>query len=503
MPSEMPTTEAPTENQTLRAELDRLKKEIENGEKAKSLAHQDALLKNDTYKTKMVILATASGFLTVGISLVTALATWRSAQASKATAEIAIQNLQAEKARLDADRLNIDTNQKKLEIDLKLASLQTDAANKKRDEAVAALEATKNQIAFAQADLQATKRELATTTSQLDSTKEVVRELTDKQREINDQIDEVRRALGSSVASPASVIAEQRARLDRLEKQASALSISIGSKDAEIATKQVELDRLRAEVSKRATKPAEIVNENYAEVERKSRKAAEIEPNNFQVQYEHGLALQLLGRTTDAVHAYLRALRLRPNDFNSNLNIATAYLQLGEPAQALSYGEHAVQIDSRSGPARITLGTIYATLDRHDDAIVEYRHASELIELSGPLLLNWAESLGKVGRHEEMRNALEQLTQFEPSARAYEKLGSAHFKLRQYADAQAAFTKALDLDPNHFPALNGLGICLLNQYEFSDKSDSLAKQQGVSALRKSLQIERNQPRIVELIARFQ
>lgn len=242
---------------------------------------------------------------------------------------------------------------------------------------------------------------------------------------------------------------------------------------------------------------------NYSMAEQRYGKAAEIEPGNFQAQYKHGLVLQLLERISDAIQAYVRALRLQPDDFNANLNLATAYLQIGEPAQAVRFGERAVQIDGRSAPGRINLGAIYAALDRHADAVVEYQQASELTELSGPLLLNWADSLGKIKRHQEMLNILQQLVKNEPSAMAYERLGAAYFHLRQYVDAQNGFKKAIEIDPNHYPAHNGIGVCLLNQYEFSNKTDEQARQQGVSSLRKSLQIERNQPRIVEILSAYQ
>lgn len=242
---------------------------------------------------------------------------------------------------------------------------------------------------------------------------------------------------------------------------------------------------------------------NYPMAEQRYGQAATIEPGNFQAQYKHGLVLQLLERVAEAVQAYLRALRIEPNDFNGNLNLATAYLQLGEPAQAVRFGERAVQIDSRSAPARINLGAIYAALDRHADAVVEYQQASELTELSGPLLLNWADSLGRVKRHQEMLNILAQLVKTEPSAVAYERLGAAHFYLRQYVDAQSAFKKAVDIDPNHYPAHTGIGVCLLNQYEFSGKTDEIARQQGAASLRRSLQIERNQPEVVKILSTYQ
>lgn len=212
--------------------------------------------------------------------------------------------------------------------------------------------------------------------------------------------------------------------------------------------------------------------------------------------------LQLLNRVNEAVRAYVKALSIKPDDFNANLNLATAYLQLNEPAEALPYGQRAVQLESRNAAARTNLGAIYGGLGRHEEAVIEYQQAAELAELSAPLLINLAESLGKTNRYDEMVNTLRQLVATEPTAVAYERLGFALFRLRQYPDSLAAFRKSIEIDPNHYPALNGIGVCLLCQWEWSKQTDETARAEALRALRRSLQIDQNQPRILELLGRY-
>lgn len=240
----------------------------------------------------------------------------------------------------------------------------------------------------------------------------------------------------------------------------------------------------------------------YASAERRYGRAAQLEPRNFDAQYLHGLTLQLLDRASDAIRAYLNALSIRPDDFNANLNLATAYLQLGEARQALPYAERAVRANGSSAEARTNLGAVYFNLGRFEDAVVEYQQAAELAPLSAPLLLNLADALGKSGRHAEMVNTLEQLVRTEPTAVGYERLGSGLFRLRRYDEALAAFRKSLEIDPNYYPALNGVGVCRLNQYLWSNQSDEAARQEAMQCFRRSLQLERNQPKIVELIGRY-
>jgi tetratricopeptide (TPR) repeat protein len=241
---------------------------------------------------------------------------------------------------------------------------------------------------------------------------------------------------------------------------------------------------------------------DYTSAERRYAEAARIAPNEFDPNYWHGHTLQMLNRITEAVRAYLRALAIRPDDFRANLDLATAYLQLGEDAQAVIYAERAVRIDGTNGPARVNLGAAYANAGRHGEAIEQYEAAAELMPLTPELLLNLAESMGKVGRYEEMAGTIREVLRQRPSATAHERLGSALFRLKDYDGALEAFRAATSADERHYPAWNGIGVCLLNRYLWSDKADLRALDEARNALRRSLQIERNQPRIAELLTRY-
>jgi tetratricopeptide (TPR) repeat protein len=241
---------------------------------------------------------------------------------------------------------------------------------------------------------------------------------------------------------------------------------------------------------------------NLVEAESGYNRAAQLEPGNFRAQYGDGLMLQLLGRIGESVRAYLRALSISPNDFDANLNLATAYLQLGEGSSGLTYAQRAVRLNANSGPARVNLGAIYASLGEHDRAVTEYQQAAELMELTPELLLNLGESLGRTGKYAEMQAVLEQLVQKRASAPAYERLANSLFRQMKYPESLEAFRKALELDANYYPALNGIGVNLLNKYLESDKRDTQSQREAIEVLRRSLQIEPKQPAVVDLLARF-
>lgn len=241
---------------------------------------------------------------------------------------------------------------------------------------------------------------------------------------------------------------------------------------------------------------------NYAKAEPAFGEAAKLEPRNFDAQYKHGLSLQLLSRIADAVRAYLRALAIKPEDFDANLNIATAYLQLGEAGQAVGYGQRAVRLRPDSGPARANLVAVLSTMGKEEEAIVEYQQAAELMELTPDLMLNMAASYGKLGRYPEMQSTLDQLIKIKPTPAAHERLGFSFFRQGNYAKAVENFKAALAIDADYFPALNGLGVCRLNDFLTSNRSNGTAREEALSALRRSLQVEPNQPGVKELVSRY-
>lgn len=230
--------------------------------------------------------------------------------------------------------------------------------------------------------------------------------------------------------------------------------------------------------------------------------AAQVGPDVFEAQYAHGLVLQLMQRFREAIRAYLRALQIDPRNFDANMNVALAFVQVGEAQQGLPYAVRAVRLNPESGPANYNLGVVYSSVGRHDDAITSYRRASEFMGTSPQILMGIADSESALGRYTDSARTMERLLATDPSADAYHRLGSARFRNKEYEASLAAFRKALQHDENHTPALNGVAVCLLNQYLWSEKTDTQALEAAIRAMRRSLRVNRNQPKITELLTRF-
>jgi tetratricopeptide (TPR) repeat protein len=168
----------------------------------------------------------------------------------------------------------------------------------------------------------------------------------------------------------------------------------------------------------------------------------------------------------------------------------------------LPFARRAVALDATNGPARANLGAALASLNRHAEAIKEYQAAAERMDLTPPLLLNLADSLGKTQRFREMATTLEQLVEIDPSAQAFERLGFARFKLELYNDAIDSFRRSLSLDQTHYPALNGVGVCMLNQWILSNQQNPEMLREAIESLRDSIRINSQQPRVIDLINRY-
>ncbi len=241
---------------------------------------------------------------------------------------------------------------------------------------------------------------------------------------------------------------------------------------------------------------------DYVLAEERYNQAARLEPNNFEAQYGSALAKHLSGKVREAVRAYLRALSLVPDSFKANRDLSAAYIQLGQPAQALPYAMRSTRLDPDSQPAWSNLAVAYAMQSRWDGAIGAYRQAAELGDLQDPVLLGLAEAHIRMGNFGRAINTLETLLRRSPSATAHERMGYANFKLRRFEQALRHYDTALELDASDLAALNGKGVCHVTLFIEGRYENPYHKVKGVEAWRQSLALNPDQPRIVDLLARY-
>jgi len=242
---------------------------------------------------------------------------------------------------------------------------------------------------------------------------------------------------------------------------------------------------------------------NLAEAEPAFARAARLEPRNFDAQISHGRVLAAMRRYLEAIRAYHRALSIDPESFEANLAMAQTYLALDDPAGALTFAEKAARLQSGSGPARVAYGRALLGTGRAAEAIDQLETANELMDPTPDLLMTLVKAYGEQKRFEEAANAARVLVQIAPSASAYERLGWSEFRLGRYQPSMAAYRDAVRIDPDNWPALNGIGVNALNTWLISNRQDVQAANEAREAFRRSLRNNPNQPKVVRLLTTYQ
>lgn len=245
-----------------------------------------------------------------------------------------------------------------------------------------------------------------------------------------------------------------------------------------------------------------IINKDYDKAEPAYDRAAKLEPRNFDAQYGHGLALQMLNRFVEAVRAYHRALTIDPESIKANLNIAVTYLQMNEPQSAVTFAEKAVSLEPGNGSARVNLGAAYEKTGKNKEAIEQYTAAMELVENTPPLMMNLINVLANEKRYQEAANTAENLVRVEPSANAYERMGWCYFRLSHFDKSVAAYREAVKLDTNHWQSYNGIGVNAINTWLLSKQRDGNAAREARDAFRRSLRINADQPKLLALMSNY-
>ncbi|MCX5661717.1 MAG: tetratricopeptide repeat protein [Planctomycetota bacterium] len=231
--------------------------------------------------------------------------------------------------------------------------------------------------------------------------------------------------------------------------------------------------------------------------------AATLAPTSYDAHYYLGLVKQLMGSLNEAVAAYLRALAIKPDSFEATQNLASAYVQLGRASDALTYATRATELKPGSQAGWANLAATYSLLGRYDEAVDAYRQAAELGEAAEPILLGLADAHIRLGHFDRAKVVLDQIVRKNPTCIAYERMGFVQFRQSKYEEALASFRHALQLDGNDVASLNGLGVCLMTIYVQSGRTSVEQRDESLKAWRRSLELRPTQPRIIDLMARYQ
>ncbi|MGV3756593.1 MAG: tetratricopeptide repeat protein, partial [Verrucomicrobiota bacterium] len=144
-------------------------------------------------------------------------------------------------------------------------------------------------------------------------------------------------------------------------------------------------------------------------------------------------------------------------------------LRDGKPAEALVQLKQATELLPQSAQAWNHLGLAYHQTGKLEEAAQAYNQALKLDRDLVAVRYNLGTLLLDHGDPARALNEFKTFTLLKPdSVEGHIQQGTAHLRLRQWNEAEAAFSTAQRLSKNHPEALNGLGLILLQKQRVRD-----------------------------------
>ncbi|MBI3439333.1 MAG: tetratricopeptide repeat protein [Proteobacteria bacterium] len=210
-------------------------------------------------------------------------------------------------------------------------------------------------------------------------------------------------------------------------------------------------------------------------------KAISLNPGNAAYYYNHGAALQALGRFDEAVRAYDRALKLKPDATEAYNNRGNALQALNRYDEALASYDKALALQPRNAQAHNNRGNALQALERFQDAIECYDYALALRPDYAVALFSRGNALRALGRFDEAIESYSKTIASAPAnVDAYNNRGLVRLTLGAAEASLVDFEAALVLAPDRAEVLHNRGNALHLLHRFEGAAESF---------RRALQIE--------------
>ena len=197
-------------------------------------------------------------------------------------------------------------------------------------------------------------------------------------------------------------------------------------------------------------------------------RAARLNPDLPDIDYNLGRVLQAQGRLEEAIAAYQKAVAKAPRDAGALINLATVLTELKRFEVAVPVYRRAVALASPSADLWHNLANALKVLDRYDEALVAYQHELALRHDNIEALSSLIYVLNKLDRPEEALSYSRKLVAAEPSVSDHHlNLANALAALGRDDEAIAAYDRAIALGTLDVASWNK-GLLLLSSGRFAE-----------------------------------
>lgn len=188
----------------------------------------------------------------------------------------------------------------------------------------------------------------------------------------------------------------------------------------------------------------------------------------------------------DAVIQAQAALKIDPANIEAHRLLARVYVRTlgdmnaGEIRQenltkAVEQFEALLKLDPMDAYSALWLARLYRFENRHGDAETVLRGIVQRNPDSGPALEQLSQLLIDQGRSAEAIELLERAAGSDSSPDAYDLLGSAYAQSKDFARAEQAYRKAVELDPDDPDHRRGLAQALLTERKYAGALEQYRK----------------------------
>ncbi len=194
-------------------------------------------------------------------------------------------------------------------------------------------------------------------------------------------------------------------------------------------------------------------------------------------------------RVHEAVTEAQELLKRDPNDLQTRRLLGRIYLRslgdLSSSAQsemaerAIEQYKEVYRLDPTDSESALWLARLYRLRNEHEKAEEVLRNLLKQDPENEPAVEQLTQLLLDEGKSADAVLLLESITSRTPSPALLDLLGDAYTQTHDLAKAEAAYRKAMDLDPSELSHVRGLGQTLLAEEKFAD---ALAVYQKLSDL---------------------
>jgi tetratricopeptide (TPR) repeat protein len=184
------------------------------------------------------------------------------------------------------------------------------------------------------------------------------------------------------------------------------------------------------------------------------RRALEIYPYSPITYNNLGLALASRGQLDQAILQFEKALELDPNSAKAHNNLGNALASRGQVEVAIPHFEKAVEIDPDMAEAHNNLGNALASQGQLDQAMLHFEKAVEIDPRLAEAHNNLANVMASRGEIDKAILHLEKAVEINPGfAEAHCNLGTLYYSRARFQEALAQWREALRVQPDFAPAM--------------------------------------------------